>query len=380
MTDTASSPHTNHDECYWCREPITPKVQFCASCGRPLKWKAYIFASIKIVLIPILVSIILVYAAKSIDQVNRETQSRSEERVALAKSYIDLAENISKFRDVLMRISSACRGSEERCYEKLHPTVLDLDHIIARIGPQLAPFTEYADRKLIDTQMIKVWEFCFVLPYFRGGFGEPSLSRQLHEIFDSNLCGPERCTSDAGRAAQSIVHRIWSGCIAKQPELNQSMDWLLREASSMFHRDNPLNPEDHIRLQEVSNPIHTIWNHFNAKEFEKTIERASQYASSREEEARTQARRLTNAQSKVRPVGRVSRLLRNVIFADDDLNDVATCYLIFGWAALKLDRIEEARSAFQIVLGFPQARTWDPVERWFWSPSEAAKKELEKLR
>jgi hypothetical protein len=203
--------------CYWCGHPTQRNVQFCQHCKRPLRWKAYLFAIIKGVFVPLLLSFTLLWTAKSIDQAYRETKARSEERVALANAYIKLAENISKFRDASVRITSACRGSEERCYEELHRNILDIDGAINRIGPRLAPFTEYADRNSKKTQITKVWEFCFVAPYFRGEFDVAPLFQQLHRIFESHLCGSERCNSDARRAAQSIVHRVWSGCVSKNP-------------------------------------------------------------------------------------------------------------------------------------------------------------------
>jgi hypothetical protein len=157
------------------------------------------------------------------------------------------------------------------------------------------------------------------------------------------------------------------------------MDWLLREATTLFHGENPLKAADWKRLLEGSAPMHTIWTLFNANKFEQTIDTASKYASSRKDDARSQARQLINGNEKSRPVGAVSPLLRDVILADAELNNVATCYLLMGWAALQLNRIEDARRAFQRVRCFPEARTWDP-QGWFWSPAEAAKKELEKLR
>jgi hypothetical protein len=75
------------------------------------------------------------------------------------------------------------------------------------------------------------------------------------------------------------------------------------------------------------------------------------------------------------PVGKVTGDQKKAIFANGALNEVGTCYLIKGEALKKQGHVNDARSAFQAAQRFPDARTWDP-QGFFWSPAEAARKEL----
>ncbi len=82
------------------------------------------------------------------------------------------------------------------------------------------------------------------------------------------------------------------------------------------------------------------------------------------------------ARKMVRRTGRVDGLDREIILADADLNDVATCCFIRGLAAKKLQRFEEARDAFRAATEFTYARALTEDGISFWSPAEAAHKEL----
>lgn len=77
--------------------------------------------------------------------------------------------------------------------------------------------------------------------------------------------------------------------------------------------------------------------------------------------------------------GRVSDQERDAIFARGVLNDVATCYWIVGKSSEKLDKLKDARSAYEKCATYPYARTWDDKEELFWNPAENCADKLKDL-
>jgi hypothetical protein len=79
------------------------------------------------------------------------------------------------------------------------------------------------------------------------------------------------------------------------------------------------------------------------------------------------------------PVGAVSDDMKQKIFENGLLNDVATCWFIRGRSAEESgDRISAIR-AYQEATKLTYGRCWDP-KGWFWSPAEACADKLEDLR
>lgn len=61
------------------------------------------------------------------------------------------------------------------------------------------------------------------------------------------------------------------------------------------------------------------------------------------------------------------------------LNDVATCYFIFGQSLLARGQIDAAKQAFNTVIEkFPYAQAWDP-QGWFWKIAQGASDKLSTL-
>ena len=61
------------------------------------------------------------------------------------------------------------------------------------------------------------------------------------------------------------------------------------------------------------------------------------------------------------------------------LNDVATCYFIFGESLMAQHRFPEAKSAFdRVVNDFSFAQCWDP-KGWFWKVAVASRGRLNKI-
>jgi hypothetical protein len=79
------------------------------------------------------------------------------------------------------------------------------------------------------------------------------------------------------------------------------------------------------------------------------------------------------------PNGHVTTAEKKRIARYQILHDVATCYLIKGWAEEKLGHIEQAKNAYSGAQKYTQARTTSPNEESFWSPADAASERLTKL-
>ncbi len=67
------------------------------------------------------------------------------------------------------------------------------------------------------------------------------------------------------------------------------------------------------------------------------------------------------------------------IFSYWALNDVGTSLFIKGEALKHAGKVEEAKKAYQRLIGeYYYAQCWDP-QGWFWKPSEAAQQKLDEL-
>ena len=118
------------------------------------------------------------------------------------------------------------------------------------------------------------------------------------------------------------------------------------------------------------------WDALNKLDYATAIQKTEECIDSFELQAIRDQEALKD--SPMPPVGAVGDEDKAVIQARGVLNDVATCYFIKGQALEKLDRISEAKEAYQGAQQFPYGRTWDPLG-WFWSPADAAADRLAKL-
>ena len=76
------------------------------------------------------------------------------------------------------------------------------------------------------------------------------------------------------------------------------------------------------------------------------------------------------------PTGAVSEAERKRIAPYQMLHDVATCFLIKGWAEEKLGHKAEAKNAYKEAKKFTHARSSRPKGDSFWSPAEKAAEHL----
>jgi hypothetical protein len=83
-----------------------------------------------------------------------------------------------------------------------------------------------------------------------------------------------------------------------------------------------------------------------------------------------------SAQGERLPVGAVSDDVKQRIFKNGLLNDVATCLFIKGRSAEAMGDKTLAIRSYQAVQKLDCGRAWDP-NGWFWSPAEASTDRLE---
>jgi hypothetical protein len=103
----------------------------------------------------------------------------------------------------------------------------------------------------------------------------------------------------------------------------------------------------------------------NANNCVRTFRRAADY----------EQQKLEYAHQPLLPVGTVTPEQKRSIMARGTLNDCALCYYLLGRAEEAMGHPQPAREAYQHAKRYTYARTWDP-KGWFWSPSDAAQKGL----
>jgi hypothetical protein len=117
--------------------------------------------------------------------------------------------------------------------------------------------------------------------------------------------------------------------------------------------------------------ITVAWGAWDAKNYQEVIIFTQQCIDNFEGEALAQQAALASDP----PVGTVPKPTADTIFLNWALNDVATSFYLLGKAQLALGNTLEAKDAFLRVSDFPGGRAWNP-EGFFWSPLEAAQREL----
>ncbi len=121
--------------------------------------------------------------------------------------------------------------------------------------------------------------------------------------------------------------------------------------------------------------LNNVWNAFNGDNYATAITNADKCINRLKERAVREQSAFTNTGIDHPSIGKVSENEKENIFSRGTMNDVATCYYIKGQALEKLNRIDESRKAYEEVLRFPDARTWD-LSGFFWSPAQAASQRL----
>ncbi|WP_435006069.1 serine/threonine protein kinase [Tundrisphaera lichenicola] len=120
------------------------------------------------------------------------------------------------------------------------------------------------------------------------------------------------------------------------------------------------------------------WDYYRAKDYKKAIEAASLCVKDFQGDANRIQKQLLN-QSIDFPEGKASPEVRDKIFQNGVLNDVATCLWIMGRSLEETQESERARQAYQQAALLNKARCWNPDDQSFWSPGLKANDTLEAL-
>jgi tetratricopeptide (TPR) repeat protein len=113
------------------------------------------------------------------------------------------------------------------------------------------------------------------------------------------------------------------------------------------------------------------WEAYQAGRYAIAITTADQCLFSfREAANRIQA--ILESEKATLPTGKLSEADRLRIGRYQILHDVATCFLVKGWAEEKLGHAEEARKTYAEAKNYTQARSSRPTGDSFWSPAEKA--------
>jgi tetratricopeptide (TPR) repeat protein len=121
------------------------------------------------------------------------------------------------------------------------------------------------------------------------------------------------------------------------------------------------------------------WAAFRAGENERAITNADQCIA-RFGEAANRIQAILEEEKATLPKGAVSEADKKRIARYQILHDVATCFLIKGWAEEKLGHKEEARKAYTEARKYTHARSSMPTGESLWSPAEKASESLAKLQ
>lgn len=127
-------------------------------------------------------------------------------------------------------------------------------------------------------------------------------------------------------------------------------------------------PEPTPTLNTSAEFVEAAWKAYINKEYSDAISLAQECINRWENNALEQQAALKNEP----PIGEVSEEEKKAIHSNWALNDVGTAYLIIGLSLQEQGRSDEAREAYEKTNMFPYARTWDPDQGIFWSPSEDA--------
>lgn len=117
------------------------------------------------------------------------------------------------------------------------------------------------------------------------------------------------------------------------------------------------------------------WVAFQAGQYRTAITNADQCIA-RFGEVANRSQAILESEKATLPTGTVSEADKKLIAPYQILHDVATCFLIKGWAEEKLGHKEEAKKAYTEATKYTYARSSRPTGETFWSPAEKASERL----
>jgi hypothetical protein len=141
-----------------------------------------------------------------------------------------------------------------------------------------------------------------------------------------------------------------------------------------------------LNAQEIC--LSNAWRVYNHKDYDSTLYYASEcIANFSDRASEIQLEWLESNENTCPPVGAVNDIMKNRIFNNSLLNDVATAYWLKAKAAVSIynsneeltsQYIEIARNACTEVQIYHCGRCWDK-RGWFWSPAEDCRNILDRL-
>jgi tetratricopeptide (TPR) repeat protein len=137
----------------------------------------------------------------------------------------------------------------------------------------------------------------------------------------------------------------------------------------------PASPWQPPRCEQATD---AAWNAFQAGQYESALTNAEQCIAAAGKVA-DQIQNTLDAEKATLPKGAVSTPDKERIAQYSVLHDVATCFLIKGWAQEKLGHKEEARKAYTAAKKYQHARSSRPGGNSLWSPAEKAEERLANL-
>lgn len=143
-------------------------------------------------------------------------------------------------------------------------------------------------------------------------------------------------------------------------------------ALSMCAQGNPDIPRN-VEL------VNRAWDAYRSQNYDTAMTAADRCVDRFKEEADADEAALEARHAKLLPTGAVGPKVKDEIYAQGVLNDVATCFWIKGISAQLSKHDDAAREAYTATMKYRYARTWDP-KGWFWSPAEDAADRLRDLR
>ena len=138
---------------------------------------------------------------------------------------------------------------------------------------------------------------------------------------------------------------------------------------------------DFVRWQWMSaheQLIYAAWEEYKDENFDLAITAGDECVGKFGETATSMETNLVG--KPLPPTGKVLPAVRESIFQNGVLNDVATCYWVKGQAWESKGDTASARKAYDSTVLLPHARTFDPKGDLFWSPAEEATNRLSAIK
>lgn len=236
--------------CRWCGEELkTDTATFCAGCEAPQTPGGYIlyiasFAA-KNLAIPLAIGLVTLFLTERQQQSALIVSNRQRLAEALGEVGKVQADNRLAYSQVDFM---AATKDDTVPAKELKEAALKHDLSISSFGAKLGPFEEFARRTryygLIDpgepTPLQRVWDECFVKPYWGSDGASGYLSRVKTTL---STCDKETCPRSAAQELKKIFDEFYLGlCDKGYPRKSIPGVWFNRELRRISIQEK--NPGD----------------------------------------------------------------------------------------------------------------------------------------